>query len=66
MLGEVTGIITDSMAVNVSKPQELVKDGGAWRAAIHGVTESDMTDGLNNNWRRQWQPTPVFLPGESH
>ena len=19
-----------------------------------------------NNWRRKWQPTPVFLPGESH
>ena len=19
-----------------------------------------------NPWRRQWQPTPVFLPGESH
>ena len=18
------------------------------------------------NWRRKWQPTPVFLPGESH
>ena len=21
---------------------------------------------LLNNWRRKWQPTPVFLPGESH
>ena len=20
----------------------------------------------NSNWRRKWQPTPVFLPGESH
>ena len=19
-----------------------------------------------NTWRRKWQPTPVFLPGESH
>ena len=22
--------------------------------------------GQNGNWRRQWHPTPVFLPGESH
>ena len=21
---------------------------------------------LEDNWRRKWQPTPVFLPGESH
>ena len=21
---------------------------------------------VRNNWRRAWQPTPVFLPGESH
>ena len=40
MLGEVTGIITDSVDGNVSKLQETVKDRGAWRAAIHGVTKS--------------------------
>ena len=22
--------------------------------------------GKDNPWRRKWQPTPVFLPGESH
>jgi len=22
--------------------------------------------GLEEPWRRAWQPTPVFLPGESH
>ena len=21
---------------------------------------------MSTNWRRKWQPTPVFLPGESH
>ena len=30
--------ITDSMDMNLSKPQETVKDRGAWRAAVHGVT----------------------------
>ena len=32
--------ITDSMDVNLSELQDLVMDGEAWRAAIHGVTKS--------------------------
>jgi len=34
------GNITDSMAMNLSKLQETVKDRGAWLAAVHGVTKS--------------------------
>ena len=34
--------ITDSMDMNLSKLQERVKDREAWRAAVHGVTKSQM------------------------
>ena len=50
---------------------ETPMDGGAWQAAVHGVAKSQtqLSDLLSlftfMHWRRKWQPTPVFLPGES-
>ena len=46
-------------------------DGEAWKAAVHVVAKNphDRATSLSlftfMHWRRKWQPTPVFLPGES-
>ena len=46
-------------------------DGGAWKAAVHGVAEgrtrlSNFTFTFHfHALEKEWQPTPVFLPGES-
>ena len=46
-------------------------DGGAWLAAVHGVARvghdwaTSLSPFIFMHWRRKWQPTPVFLLGES-
>ena len=39
--------ITDSMHMRLGELRELLMDREAWRAVIHEVTESDMTERLN-------------------
>ena len=42
--------ITDSMGKSLSELQEIVKDRGAWRAAVHGVTQSQTQLSNSNSW----------------
>ena len=39
--------ITDVMDMSLRRLQELVMDREVWRAVVHGITESDVTEQLN-------------------
>ena len=53
-------VITDSTDMSLSKLGEIVEDRGSWRAAVHGVTESDMSLRLDNNNRREPHPHNLY------
>ena len=54
--------ITDSMDLNLSKFQELVKNRKAWHAVIHGVAESDTTEGQTPKTQQLHEPLNLY-PG---
>ena len=51
--------ITDSMDMTLSKLQGMVQDREAWHVAVHGVTELDTTEWVDNNRERH-------TPNQSH
>ena len=56
--------ITDAMDMNLGKLTQMVRDRQAWRAAVHAVTESDMTGRLNNFLNHFPTPILTFIRGK--
>ena len=71
--GEIWGQIPNLLGEGNGTPLqysclENPMDRGAWWATVQGFEKSQrrLSDFSFTHWRRQWQPTPVFLPRESH
>ena len=54
------------LKLNIQKTKMMASHhfiGNRW--GVSGNSVRIYFGGLQNHWRRKWQPTPVFLPGES-
>ena len=54
MMRRLDGIV-NSVDMNLGKLREIVRDRETWCAAVHGITELDMMEGLN---KQAIQPQP--------
>ena len=45
----------------------MVISGMPWRSSdtFHSYSSAEICVSSSSQWRRKWQPTPVFLPGDS-
>ena len=60
MAGNEAGMAESTLRNGVSLVAQMVK-------SLPAVQETQVRSlGQEDPWRRKWQPTPVFLPGESH
>ena len=57
--------ITDSTDMNLSKLWEILKDTGAWCAAVHGVTKSDVTEQQQRKQRQFLTVGRFSLPSKA-
>ena len=68
IISSVLSLLSEKVMMAPYSSLENPMDGGAWWAAVHGVTmdwATWLSDFTFTHWRRKWQPIPVFLPGES-
>ena len=63
--GEVTKFCTLNQWQNTGQEMNLIKNHKGNTQNFNSKHSSELSAFYMFSWRRKWQPTPVFLPGES-